>query len=200
MRLALVHLSDLHVTDQNNELNAKLESLVAAITAADPTCNDYIVILSGDIANSGEKQEYIRALDFLREVKRLIVERNPSADVHFVAVPGNHDCVLPKTELSLRSALVEGISRTLQTNAPDPAILESILNSQKHYFDFWALSENLTKCPIGGLFSTSTLLALSVVRSDPMAGLRFAERLAKTGDFSQAAPCFSCSRMGLGSC
>ncbi len=100
-----------------------------------------------------------------------------------------------------RAEKVRIINRIERCMTIEPSFKRNVIwKPVTNFIGFLALSENLTKCPIGGLFSTSTLLALSVVRSDPMAGLRFAERLAKTGDFSQAAPCFSCSRMGLGSC
>lgn len=136
MSVTIVHLSDLHFTVGTNALEAKLRPLAAAISSADPSCNEYIVVLSGDVAYHGAAEEYEVASSFFNRLSNAINDHNPNATVRFLVVPGNHDCYLPENAVNLRTALVNAISSTLQTNSPDSSILESILDSQKNYSDF----------------------------------------------------------------
>ncbi len=136
MLVTIVHLSDLHVREAVDAVHAKLRPLAAAICSIDPTCNDYIVVLSGDVAYHGFAEEYVVANSFIRSLTQFIVEYNAKAKVRYIAVPGNHDCILPENEIKLRAALVQAIEPTLQTSAPDGSILESVLSPQKNYFDF----------------------------------------------------------------
>ena len=136
MLAAIVHLSDLHLTEWNAQLGAKHDRLAAAIAAADSQCRHYIIVLSGDIVFSGNHEEYLVAKRFIHGVKAGIIRHVPGADVHFVSVPGNHDCVLPEKETTLRSVLIAAIEPSLQTGAPDAAILQSLLDAQKPYFAF----------------------------------------------------------------
>jgi hypothetical protein len=136
MRMTIAQLSDLHLTAEKNAIHAKLRPLAAAIASADLGCNEYFVILSGDIANHGVVEEYDVAKRFFDSLTHAINEHNPKARVRYLAVPGNHDCYLPESDVNLRMTLVNAISTTLQTDTPDKSILESVLASQKNYFDF----------------------------------------------------------------
>ena len=68
MAVSIVHLSDFHFTDENNSIMSKVPALVAAICSADPTCVDYVIVLSGDIANHGTEPQYKSAESFLSQL------------------------------------------------------------------------------------------------------------------------------------
>ncbi len=50
-----------------------------------------VIILSGDIANSGRQSEYNTAYKFLSNLKSQIKRKIDSIDIKGVIVPGNHD-------------------------------------------------------------------------------------------------------------
>ena len=136
MLAAIVQLSDLHFQDGRNAIRSKLSQLAAAICSTDATCSDFTIVLSGDIAANGIQSEYGTAKQFLDDLALAIAGHNPSAQVRYLAVPGNHDCFLPDAEVNLRDALIKAIQPTLQTPEPDPSILAELLSRQKSYFDF----------------------------------------------------------------
>jgi 3',5'-cyclic AMP phosphodiesterase CpdA len=65
MNLAFLHLSDLHIKDSDSD-SIKLAPLVSkAFLAHHSDASSFIVLVSGDIAYSGKKEEYDIARLFL---------------------------------------------------------------------------------------------------------------------------------------
>jgi hypothetical protein len=167
MRFAITQLSDLHFTADKNTIQPKVRPLGAAICSADPTCKEYIIVLSGDIAYQGLAAEYEIALSFLKDLAATITEYKPQANVRYITVPGNHDCHLPKSELNLRAALVGAIETTLQTATPDNSILDSILGAQQNYSEFSDKLMVPAKDRFQRLYDTRSLtIGDSVIRFD----------------------------------
>jgi len=136
MRFALVHLSDIHFQAKNNAVQTRLDSLVAAVRSVDGSVGSFLIIVSGDIANSGDAQEYKVAGEFLTSLKQKIEQAKPESQVHFVIIPGNHDCVLPKAEIPVREALISGVLKTLQDESPNKSLLNEVLKVQTPYQKF----------------------------------------------------------------
>lgn len=136
MAICIVQLSDIHFSEKSNSLAAKLPQLAAAITSADPTCLDYLLILSGDIAYQGIETEYRTATNLLGTLTTTIIGNLPKATVKYLAVPGNHDCILPEDQVALRAALVDGIKSSLQARSPDAGIITALVNVQQPFFRF----------------------------------------------------------------
>src|SRR6266496_3003834 len=109
MTVSIVHLSDFHFTENNNSILGKLPALAAAIRAADPTCADYVIVLSGDLADHGTEPQYKIVTAFLSHLTAAITKDLPAARVRYLSVQGNHDCYLPENEITLRAILVDGI-------------------------------------------------------------------------------------------
>jgi hypothetical protein len=55
-------------------------SLAAVITSADPGCNEYFIVLSGDVAYSGAAEVY----DVVKAFSRALPERDRKAVVRLV--------------------------------------------------------------------------------------------------------------------
>src|ERR1700722_12704632 len=104
MRAAIVHLSDIHFRAANNPIEARLPQLAAAICSTDPTCTEYLVLLSGDIADTGQEVEYETAKAFFNDLTSAISQRQPGCNIRYFTIPGNHDCYLPEAEIHLRDA------------------------------------------------------------------------------------------------
>lgn len=136
MRFALVHLSDAHLAGTNNPLLARTQSMAAAICSTAPDINEYLVVLSGDIGNTGSAEDYATALGFLDELKRSIHAIKNDANTRFVTVPGNHDCILPEDGRAVRKLLIEGLRQGLNEDRLDDALLKSVLAPQTHYWEF----------------------------------------------------------------
>lgn len=83
------HLSDLHVAATSEDQDtwmAGVERDVPRLLGERDLVPD-VVIVSGDIANSGQQSEYEVALAFLERVSKCL----PNPDVRWVFSPGNHD-------------------------------------------------------------------------------------------------------------
>jgi hypothetical protein len=93
-------------------------------------------VVSGDVAFSGEPQQYAVALNFFRELERGILALKENAVVKFAVVPGNHDCLLPEAEETVRDALISGLASSMQAHKLDEALLAKVLEPQSHFAEF----------------------------------------------------------------
>ncbi len=143
MCVSIVHLSDLHFGLGPNEIERRLNALASAICSADPSCHEYILAISGDIANTGAREEYTAAQAFIEELRRTITAYQEGNTVSIISVPGNHDCQLPGNERALRNVLCQGIASTMQTAVPDEPLMTSLLSVQTNYFEFTSSLFNL---------------------------------------------------------
>lgn len=57
MKLLLVHLSDLHIRDENGNNKFQVKKLVDAMAAEGPV-EEVMIVVSGDLAHSGETHQY----------------------------------------------------------------------------------------------------------------------------------------------
>jgi hypothetical protein len=134
MQIGILHLSDIHFTSHTNPIDSRLSGMVAAMRSITQECNLLLLILSGDIANLGAAAEYDKASAFLSKLCGLLKDGKSVIDT--CVVPGNHDCLLPKEEVTLRSALIQGLVPSLVTSTPDDALLSQVLKAQGAYQSF----------------------------------------------------------------
>ena len=90
--IAYLHLSDLHIGDVlqktilsnvRNEIKEDIAYIVGKLGRLD------FIFFSGDLVQSGSKEEYEKFSDFLDELLLLLKEKGFTPKVLFV--PGNHD-------------------------------------------------------------------------------------------------------------
>jgi hypothetical protein len=135
-RLTIAHLSDIHLEKSGNPVTDVTAQIAKAISSVEPSPSRVLVIVSGDIAFSGRSTEYSVALRFFKDLETHLQGLCHSAPVQFVSVPGNHDCVLPKTEVKLRETLVKGVIPAIVDNTQDEATLDQLLKAQALYRRF----------------------------------------------------------------
>ena len=138
MKVAILHLSDLHISKDNAEwLEKRAEQIVTAVWYDFSDCSKIITVVSGDIANAGTGEEYGYAKDFFRILLRSFASRgmaNRDLVNKIICVPGNHDCNYDKEEGSVRQLLLG----SLRTNAAavDNSVYKIISAVQDEYRAF----------------------------------------------------------------
>ncbi len=92
MKYLIVHLSDMHFTAEklSKILFKKRMALLNAINRTKDIEKHIIFIISGDITNSGSKDEFKEAYSFLSYLRNRLIENGNN--VSFILSPGNHDC------------------------------------------------------------------------------------------------------------
>ncbi len=132
MKIEIVHLSDIHFESSNNPISKKFPQLVSAITNIEPEIKAYILVFSGDITFSGQKEQFKAAEEFYLNLL-CEIENNPGEIlVKSIFVPGNHDCDLSE-ENSIRALVVEKIKDGKNI---DTAFLDLATQPQCNFFNF----------------------------------------------------------------
>lgn len=131
MKTALLVLSDIHISSKLDPILGLPGPIACACYATLPLVDAVIVLIAGDVAFSGKSDQYDLALEFFQEIgRRLRAERD--IPVHFVVVPGNHDCDFQK-DTPTRQALIDSV---LRGNTADPQIIELCTGVQEAFFKF----------------------------------------------------------------
>lgn len=137
MRLTILHLSDIHVSDTSDL--PRPESIAAVLREAEQTPDHVLVLVTGDVAFSAGKTQYARASTFLQCVSEQ-VERVTNSKPSFVAVPGNHDCAFP-SDSSVRDLVLDRV-RTSGGECETDGYLRTCVEVQDEFFR-WAESNKL---------------------------------------------------------
>lgn len=133
MSVVILHLSDLHARDQNNEVLARGSVIARAAFPFLVRAEAVIVVFSGDIAFSGKATEYDLVLRLVEDIEETL-KRESNVDVQFLVAPGNHDCDL-SGEQGVRDVLIENFKKTDVNEAPDE-VFSTCAQVQKSFFEF----------------------------------------------------------------
>ena len=137
MKIAILHLSDLHISTDNAQwIIDRAHQVANAVKLNCSDCAKIYVVISGDIANKAQPEEYEMAITFFTRLKSgLSSNYNGQIPVEnrILCVPGNHDVWL-KEENKLRSVLLQHVS----DNYPDidDSIFNAIVSTQENYAEF----------------------------------------------------------------
>jgi hypothetical protein len=144
MRLVLLHLSDLHFRADaaGNPLAARSSHIRAAVQAIAPSARACLILITGDIAYSGQPPEYVLARNFLTSLRSGLTQEYGPDSVHLLAVPGNHDC-----DFGQDTAARKAILASQATASPDVSILEICTATQDPFFDFANAHTNTSTAP-----------------------------------------------------
>lgn len=136
MELLLVHLTDIHIRDDEDfdVLSARTDSIGGAICnhITNPDETEVVFCVTGDLAFSGKDDQYAAAGLILDEIYSLINKRYPKVGIHSVFVPGNHDCDFDAPEEEVRELLL--ISPALDISKP--SVLKACTAIQKNFYAF----------------------------------------------------------------
>ena len=135
MKVGILHISDIHFCERKFDNNSDTE-MVKRICAAVKTeligCSDVIIIISGDIAFGGLREEYNYAEDWAVELYTQI-DDSCEANCRIICAPGNHD-VDHSISNPVRDCVINGIKNNSTHINSD--IIEECTGEQTAFFDF----------------------------------------------------------------
>lgn len=94
MKIAIIHLSDFHIKDGDRIINQKIDGFLSGLNVL-KDIYEYAIIFSGDLAFSGQINEYKNARRVFSRLINGIKIKNGNRYVNLFMVPGNHDLCLP---------------------------------------------------------------------------------------------------------
>lgn len=142
MRLTICHLSDIHFDHSKNILLDRQKKLCDAILQ-DAFKRDFIIfIVSGDISQSGQEEEYKIAHKFFMEIKEYLIKKK-EIKVLFFFTPGNHDCDFSDEKRNKDDNLRRDNILKEKDKCNDlKYYVESLCEKQEQYFKFVKDFEN----------------------------------------------------------
>lgn len=124
------HFSDLHITQEGSPVIKFEKEICRYVKNLSIPYNNIFIVISGDIAFSGDISEYENAMQLFEDIKASIKEEK---NVYFLMVPGNHDCnFLGKIPVR------ENLLKTLKNRDEniDESEFDIFKEVQKEYLDF----------------------------------------------------------------
>lgn len=130
MHIGIIHLTDLHIASQT-VVQDKMDSLCRSLASDLEEVSTVFIVLSGDVAYSGQPAEYVLAKSLIDQVINSI---DDNKNVKVVMVPGNHDCNY-QHETQLRRNTVGTVSYEILGD--DDSVLKNCLSVQKDFWEFY---------------------------------------------------------------
>lgn len=149
MKVAILHLSDLHFKSSNNTDLVRLVSQVSSSVRSHITeCGKMIIVVSGDIAFSGQSSEYQVAKEFFENLQTELNQIIKVGRIQYIVVPGNHDCDFTRTN-KLRDMAIQTINKSDEIHDDFSAPLLEVQT------DFWEFASDLMRRSIDSQTSFS---------------------------------------------
>ena len=130
MKILFLHLSDLHIKNNDAYNEFQIKKLVDSLQVATPF-DKLIIIFSGDIAFSGIKEQYDVADKIINKIYSDMKDQNIyNGEKNIICVPGNHDIKYenpPRNSNELNQIFKEYSYKKY---------LNSELEKQNHFFEF----------------------------------------------------------------
>jgi predicted phosphodiesterase len=135
MPIILIQLSDMHFKVPRTKIPERALRVARAVAAKVPSAEACVLVLSGDIANTGARDEYEIAKAFVEEIKKEL-QSGGVTQVYSVAVPGNHDLNL-RDEPDTRQLILESPDKYLAKPIDFEGFnFEAIISVQGEFFAF----------------------------------------------------------------
>ena len=133
MQFSILHLSDLHFRENSNSFFQKVDKLVLNIYNKLHSYKYLFIVITGDLAYSGKKNEYTQVEKVLERIKTMIEEKIEDLKVVFIFSPGNHDCDF-SGDSTVRDILIEKINKV--PSSCNLEIINNLTEVQSEYFKF----------------------------------------------------------------
>lgn len=134
MSVVILHLSDIHFKTGHNIILNRSEKIFDSIKNEIKGKDYFFIITSGDIAFSGQKEEYNIAKKFYTTLIEKI-SAYTGLESKLLFVPGNHDCLFDKDIEEIRTMIIEKFAKNGLDHLNENLITKCC-EPQKNYFDF----------------------------------------------------------------
>lgn len=136
MKVALIHLSDLHIKSSEDFLVRNVKHFASACAPVVNACEKVIVAVTGDVVDRGQVANYAIGKDFFKELEKLIHQENAGCTFDYMFVPGNHDLDYDHDpNKNLRQAFVQWAAQKDDVNAD---VIASCLTPQTEFWKFYS--------------------------------------------------------------
>lgn len=134
MKIGILHLTDMHAEANNDFLSSLASKIVTACRSDFVDSEIVFVVFSGDIAQTGKKEEYDIAKRFLLSLKSLLTQFvGDKIYQKIIAVPGNHDCNF-NLEQHIRKLGISDLS--YNTIGNDGSVIKLATAIQQPFYEF----------------------------------------------------------------
>jgi DNA repair exonuclease SbcCD nuclease subunit len=135
MKLGILHLSDIHLGDQNNAVSARIEQIAGAFRGIDHDIDALCIAVTGDIAFSGSSKQYEVAAAFFSDLQDSLRPLCSTREIHTILIPGNHDCNFEK-HTDARELAIETMASRMDKIDLNGEISKQCLAVQDDFFEF----------------------------------------------------------------
>lgn len=135
MKFILIQISDIHLKGPGSPASTRLKELPKALRNLDSDITTAVVLLSGDIAFSGRKEEYEVADSDMAALLTGLGSTLNGASLHLFAVPGNHDCDFKHPIVQARKLLLDSLARS-SAEAVNESTLGICCQVHENFFAF----------------------------------------------------------------
>ena len=135
MKLGILHLSDIHFRHEDDPARKYGECIAKACYQTAHQSDEFVVVVTGDIAFGGQATEYRYASELLSTISSKL-QTEMGRPVNIFLAPGNHDCALvPEDEIRTLT-----IDKVIETQGKDlrQALIDKCTEAQVEYFKFEA--------------------------------------------------------------
>lgn len=130
MKIAFLHIGDFHFINKKGLNLFQIDKIVDALNTI-PEFEYVIIVISGDIAYSGLREQYKIAWQFVgRIISKIKIDFGIKNNYRVLCVPGNHD--IDHGEMPLSSTELQEMQRNNQYDK----YLDNEIKKQKHFFNY----------------------------------------------------------------
>lgn len=133
MKIGIIHLSDIHLKEKGNPILSKKNKIIDSIKNTVADFDKLFLVITGDIAFSGRKEEYLIAIQFVTYIKQEI-EKYTKKETFLLGVPGNHDLNFDNSQKA-RELIIDGL-RSQNFREIDEDLVQQCCLPQQNFFDF----------------------------------------------------------------
>ncbi|WP_090082536.1 metallophosphoesterase family protein [Halpernia frigidisoli] len=133
MKILLIQLSDIHLKMSDNSILDKGDKLFEAIRNSSLEYDKIFLIVTGDTAFSGKKEEFEIGTNFIKNLQSKLTDYSKK-DVHIIVIAGNHDCDFALDNKARQNQI--NMIQNLGDSAFDSSVIEQCTGVQEEYFNF----------------------------------------------------------------
>lgn len=138
MKLAIIHLGDLHIKESDVFSNKKIEAFCNTLNTL-TNVDLYLFAVTGDIANSGKEKEYLKAKQLFKTINGILSKKE--LKFQYLHVPGNHDLDFDKKARNIKT-----IEKCFKNSSQDKEINNELKLLEK-YFNIFLSNRNVITRP-----------------------------------------------------